>query len=445
MSNNYHFPNNNLGQNQQNGTQLNKDSQIYQPNMNYDMQMANMQLGNSGDWSANNNSRRLDRNSNVFIPNRPQAGNPAPQNNMGNARRPAPSSMPQTAQPNQQMPPQSVRPQPGGPGQQEHPIQGRMMNPQIRPPLQPQTSSRMAPQYADNSMVASDSMNSSHLGPQPPNPDVEKVCSCIMSLKDPNKKYDSFKLLNEQREYVPQLAQFLWYSTGTVSIMLQEIINIYPNLSPPTLTQSHSERICNVLGLFQCIALHEKTKPLFIKAGLHLYLYPLINKIIKQKPFEHLRVTSLGVIGALVKGEDSETVQHLIGTELIVLCLRIMKKGNLLSRTVATFIVQKILMDESGLRYVSSTEERLLALMQILKDITDELARDPNCTNDKEVQRLLRHIVRCFLRLSENNNATQLIITYFPDCLRNTTASMITKDDQIRKWISSLLRNLGLN
>lgn len=438
MSNSYHFPNNNMSQNQQNGTQLNKDSQIYQPNMNYDMQ-----LGSSVDWSTSNNSRRLDRNSNVFIPNRPQAGNPAPQTGMTNARRQGPPSAPQPTQPIQALPPQSVRPAMSTAGPQEQPMQGRMTNPQLRQP--PQTNTRLAPQFADNSLAASDSMNNSHLGQQPPNPDVEKVCSCIMSLKDPNKKYDSFKLLNEQREYVPQLAQFLWYSTGTVSIMLQEIINIYPNLSPPTLTQSHSERICNVLGLFQCIALHEKTKPLFIKAGLHLYLYPLINKIIKQKPFEHLRVTSLGVIGALVKGEDSETVQHLIGTELIVLCLRIMKKGNLLSRTVATFIVQKILMDESGLRYVSSTEERLLALMQILKDITDELARDPNCTTDKEIQRLLRHIVRCFLRLSENSNATQLIITYFPDCLRNTSNSTITRDDQIRKWISQLLRNLGLN
>ena len=64
MSSSYHFPNNNMNQNPQNGTQLNKDSQIYQPNINYDMQMAN-----SVDWAQNNNSRRLDRNSNVFIPN----------------------------------------------------------------------------------------------------------------------------------------------------------------------------------------------------------------------------------------------------------------------------------------------------------------------------------------------------------------------------------------
>ena len=60
---------------------------------------------------------------------------------------------------------------------------------------------------------------------------------------------------------------------------------------------------------------------------MHLYVYPLINSPDKRRPYEHLRVTSLGVIGALVK-EDSESIQYLVKTELIVLCLRIMKKGD---------------------------------------------------------------------------------------------------------------------
>ena len=62
-------------------------------------------------------------------------------------------------------------------------------------------------------------------------------------------------------------------------------------------------------------------------ANMHLYVYPLINSPDKRRPYEHLRVTSLGVIGALVK-EDSESIQYLVKTELIVLCLRIMKKGD---------------------------------------------------------------------------------------------------------------------
>lgn len=117
------------------------------------------------------------------------------------------------------------------------------------------------------------------------------------------------------------------------------------------LNQKLSEKICNVLGLFQCIALDPKTRHLFLKANLHLYVYPLINSQEKRKPYEHLRVTSLGVIGALVK-DDSESIKYLVKTELIVLCLRIMKKGDTLSKSVATFIVLKILTDNNGLNYV---------------------------------------------------------------------------------------------
>lgn len=72
-------------------------------------------------------------------------------------------------------------------------------------------------------------------------------------------------------------------------------------------------------------------------------------------------VTSLGVIGALVKN-DSESIKYLVKTELIVLCLWIMKKGDPLSKSVAIFIVQHILTDNNGLNYVSQTVERFTAV-----------------------------------------------------------------------------------
>ena len=65
----------------------------------------------------------------------------------------------------------------------------------------------------------------------------------------------------------------------------------------------------------------------------------------RAKKIRYLRLTSLGVIGALVKMDDSEVIQFLLQTEIIPLCLRIMETGSELSKTVAAFIVQKILLD----------------------------------------------------------------------------------------------------
>ncbi len=47
--------------------------------------------------------------------------------------------------------------------------------------------------------------------------------------------------------------------------------------------------------------------------------------------------------------DDKDVINFLLSTEIIPLCLRIMETGSELSKTVATFIVQKILLDELGL------------------------------------------------------------------------------------------------
>lgn len=47
--------------------------------------------------------------------------------------------------------------------------------------------------------------------------------------------------------------------------------------------------------------------------------------------------------------DDTDVINFLLSTEIIPLCLRTMEMGSELSKTVATFIVQKILLDEVDL------------------------------------------------------------------------------------------------
>jgi CCR4-NOT transcription complex subunit 9 len=65
--------------------------------------------------------------------------------------------------------------------------------------------------------------------------------------------------------------------------------------------------------------------------------------------------------------EDPEVISFLLQTEIIPLCLRIMETGNELLRTVATFIVQKILQDDAGLSYICATPDRFYAVSGVLK------------------------------------------------------------------------------
>lgn len=205
----------------------------------------------------------------------------------------------------------------------------------------------------------------------------------------------------------------LTLDAGVMTSLLQEIISVYTLLNPSQLTAAASNRVCNALALLQCVASHNDTRTLFLNGEHHhcdtpfdttpfqpadpnpahipLFLYPFLNTTSKSRPFEYLRLTSLGVIGALVKNDSSEVINFLLTTEIIPLCLRIMETGSELSKTVAIFIVQKILLDDNGLNYICATYERFYAVGTVLSNMVAQLV-------EQQTARLLKHVVRCFLR-----------------------------------------------
>ena len=255
----------------------------------------------------------------------------------------------------------------------------------------------------------------------------------VLELTDPARRENALLELSKKREAFPDLAPILWHSFGTIAALLQEIVSIYGHISPPSLTAQASNRVCNALALLQCVASHPETRTLFLNAHIPLYLYPFLNTVSKNRPFEYLRLTSLGVIGALVKMDDTEVINFLLQTEIIPLCLRIMETGSELSKTVATFIVQKILLDEMGLNYICATAERFYAVSTVLSNMVAMLVETPS-------SRLLKHIVRCYLRLADNLRAREALRQCLPDALRDSTFAAILKDDPTTtRWLAQLV------
>ena len=129
---------------------------------------------------------------------------------------------------------------------------------------------------------------------------------------------------------------------------------------------------------------------------------------------------------------DADVINFLLSTEIIPLCLRIMETGSELSKTVATFIVQKILLDETGLAYICATAERFYAVSTVLANLVGTLVDQPSA-------RLLKHIVRCFLRLSDNPRAREALRQCLPDALRDATFSSCLKDDvTTKRWLTQV-------
>ena len=171
----------------------------------------------------------------------------------------------------------------------------------------------------------------------------------------------------------------------------------------------------------------------------------------------------------------SQVINFLLNTEIIPLCLRIMQNGTDLSKTVATFILQKILLDDTGLMYICQTFERFKnvslhyttsnyctssvinyrvelsavsscissascrviegsilspfshQVATILESMVESLAREPSA-------RLLKHVVRCYLRLTDNPRAREALARqYLPNHLKDSTFMDMLQDDTSTK------------
>jgi len=114
-----------------------------------------------------------------------------------------------------------------------------------------------------------------------------------------------------------------------------------------------------------------------------------------------------------------------------------METGSELSKTVAIFIVQKILLDETGLTYICHTYERFYAVGTVLSSMVNQLV-------ETQAVRLLKHVVRCYLRLSDNMRAREALRACLPEPLRDSTFANLLKGDMVTKrCLSTLLANLA--
>lgn len=243
--------------------------------------------------------------------------------------------------------------------------------------------------------------------------------------------------LCRMRESLQNFAPLLWHSYGTVTALLQEITAVYPYINPPNLTAHQSNRVCNALALLQCLASHPLTRSEFLKAQIPLYLYQFLNTSSQSRPFEYLRLTSLGVIGALAKTDEPDAISFLLNSEIIPLCLQIMESGSELSKTVATFIMQKLLQDNTGLDYICQTYDRFSHVASILNAMVGQLVRERSI-------RLLKHVIRCYQRLADNPRACEALSKCFPTAFVDGTFNdLLAEEPATQRSLTILIEQMN--
>ncbi|KAK8842658.1 Cell differentiation protein RCD1 [Tritrichomonas musculus] len=264
----------------------------------------------------------------------------------------------------------------------------------------------------------------------------------------PSDRAEALHTLSAQRESIPELAVLLWESPGTITALLYEILSIYPHLMATSTGSNNAHlslnvrlatRVCHVLALLQCVAGNDQTRLKFIKANIPMYLFPFLHTTNQSHECECFKLTSLGILGSLVKAEQSEIIKYLLQNEFVPLCLRILKFGQLMSRIVAAFIVQKILSDQEGRNYVCANNERLETVLSVLNIVLNYLAANFNV-------RLSKNVVQSYKYLLSESNVKEIAAKMNLEKLRKAPLDQVS-DEVFVEFVHELLslNNAGMN
>ena len=259
----------------------------------------------------------------------------------------------------------------------------------------------------------------------------ELIINYIEKIKNEDTRSQAIENLFKYKEKSNNLAIYLWYSGFTMTAFLQEIINAYQYLNTPNVTNEKFNKVKYIISLIQTIALHPKTRKEFLDSQLLVFLYPFLRCPNKNKSYDVIRVTTLSVIAALVKINDSDVINYLIKTEIIPVILRSMEKGTEIIRFTASFIIQRIIEDIEGLKYICDLKERLYVIICVLNAMLQ----------NKPSNRIIKHVLKMFLCLTKNKDAKFLIRQNFPPKLKDLNF-IRSLDESSQRKVSSLLKSL---
>ncbi|CAF2087088.1 hypothetical protein YC2023_072590 [Brassica napus] len=236
--------------------------------------------------------------------------------------------------------------------------------------------------------------------------------------------------LSTHRKKLEILPRLLWKSRCTMAMMLQQILKIYPHTS-----------LYNILLLFKCITHYPETRNRFLKADMPTYFYPLMDINLTDKPLECLRLGALGVIAHMLKlPADTAVVRYLVNRSCLQHCTKAIEIGSTESKTIAVFIINKIMSTGEGLQYCCVLPDRFFFIDGLLKKLLVYLtAMGTPCPS------LFNLLVGCYTNLSYKPRTRRGLRRYLPAMLFNGTfACLLAEDPAAERCRQQLIKTLEM-
>ncbi|XP_039154733.1 cell differentiation protein rcd1-like [Eucalyptus grandis] len=257
----------------------------------------------------------------------------------------------------------------------------------------------------------------------------------ILALHRRETRRDALRFLVAHQEYHPKLGPMLWNTCNTVFVLLQEVFSAFPMLKVQSVTMAAAERASNALILIKCAASHRDAKRLLVNAEIQEYLYAILKTTHRDEPHDRLKLRSLEVINKLLEEGDEETVLALAEARMVLYCLRAILASPISAKEVAALVLQRILMNESGMKCCCRPICQFIMIARALTFTVEERSIVLS-------RQLLRRIAACFLCLSKHPRALEVLHDCLPMRLGDPYISNLIQAEPIA-W--EILREAAAN
>ena len=239
------------------------------------------------------------------------------------------------------------------------------------------------------------------------------ISKYILALKNDETRDEAMKNLHSYNKNPSEkIGLYLWYSGGTMAVLLQELIKLYQYLPPynsKKITNESYNKAIQIAFFFECIALNSQTKKELIESGILVYIFPFLSIIPNSRNSLMIRTLTLRMLHTLIdKKLDIETFNILKQHQIMITLLKIVSNGKELDKKIACHIMKIIISNDMGLEYFCEVKQRLQALVFTFAQI---LVYD-DCV------KLKKFALRILLKITENNEAKNEIKDYLLDLFK---------------------------
>jgi hypothetical protein len=214
----------------------------------------------------------------------------------------------------------------------------------------------------------------------------------------------------KHEELGKKISLFLWYSGGTIAVLLQELIKLYQCLSQSKkISDEAYNKTIHVLYLFQCLASNSQTRKELIESGILVFVFPFLSISANSKKSYKIKIAALSILYNLLERFDIDAFNFLKDNEIIMILIKFIVYGKEFDKSIACRILFIIISNITGLEYLCEVKERLQAATISFKTIL----------MSNYGLKLKKTVLKILLSLTENLEAKKMIKKELSDIFKN--------------------------